>query len=204
MSQSGHIYDSYHEYDLDNYQSNDRFYVRSSVYLPGSEVDPRTGMLRPDSQRKGRTQALRMEADQLDQEYAKLDAAIQARRKEKGIWMPIRYSVLLVLAFVFMLALILLVQQGNVIQRQKSLKAIYQKIESAKAANAELEAQIAEASDSATVCYAAARDLDMVPASSAQAIHLTAMDTRPSGPSDTVNVSADGQAIADAAKATGQ
>jgi hypothetical protein len=40
-------------------------------------------------------------------------------------------------------------------------------------------AQIAEATDPVQICYVAARDLDMIPADSAQAIYLTALGTRP-------------------------
>ena len=73
-----------------------------------------------------------------------------------------------------------------------------QRIEEIKGVNDGLKAQIAEASDSSTICYAAARDLGMVPASSAQAIHLTAVDTRPSTATPDVNVSADAQVMAEA------
>ncbi|MEG2702970.1 MAG: hypothetical protein RSA65_10155, partial [Clostridia bacterium] len=47
------------------------------------------------------------------------------------------------------------------------------------AANEQIKEQIAEASDAATICYAAARNLNMIPAESAEAIHLVAVDTRP-------------------------
>ena len=198
MAQVARVYDSYHEYDADNYVPNDRFYVRSSVYLPGGDVDARTGMVRDDARRHGRTQALRMEAERLDQEYAKMDAALEARKQEKGVRMSFRRAMLLVLASVFLFAVILLVQQGTLAQRQRSLKTLNQRIEEIKGVNDGLKAQIAEASDSSTICYAAARDLGMVPASSAQAIHLTAVDTRPSTATPDVNVSADAQVMAEA------
>lgn len=193
MAQSGRIYDSFHEYDREGFAASDRFYVRSTVYLPSSEVDPRTGMLRDDARRHGRTQALRMEAENLEQEYAKLDATIQKRQKEKGIRVSLRGSVLLITFIILCFAVILLVQQGTLIQRQRSLKTINQRIEETKAANDDLKAQIADASDATNICYAAARDLGMVPADSAQAVHLTAVDTRPSGPTQNVNVMADAQ-----------
>lgn len=198
MAQVGRMYDSYHEYDNDSYQSNDRFYVRSSVYLPGSEVDPCTGMLVQDLRRRGRTQALRMEAQQLDQEYEKLDAALQAHNNAKGVRVSLRSTIIGFFLLTLVLVIILLVQQGMLAQRQRMLKTIGQRIETVKAENDALNAQIAEASDSATVCYAAAQNLGMVPASSTQAIHLTAMDTRPGSPSGTVTASANSQLPAQA------
>ncbi|NLI20609.1 MAG: hypothetical protein GX418_03590 [Clostridiales bacterium] len=193
MSQSVRMYDSYHEYEAEGYQPNDRFRVRSSVFLPSSDVDLRTGMLREDQRRRGRTQALRMEANRLDEEYAKLDAALQTRQTERGFRMPLSRAALLVLLFLFIFGIVLLMQRGTLAQRQRGLKNQTQRIEQIRAENVQLQKQIDEASDAATICYAAARDLGMVPAASAQAIHLTAMDTRPAGPAAYVSASTDGQ-----------
>ena len=208
MAQIGRVYDSFHEYDNDLYQPNDRFYVRSSVYLPGGEVDPRTGMLRQDLRRRGRTQALRLEAQQLDQEYEKLDAALQAHSNEKGIRVSLRSTVIGFFLLALVLVIILLVQQGMLAQRQRMLKTMGQRIESIKQENDALDAQIAEASDSAAICYAAAQNLGMVPANSTQAIHLTAMETRPGTPESYITASANAQAVtqtdADTASLTGQ
>lgn len=195
MAQASKVYDSFHEYDADAFLPNDRFYVRSSVYLPSSDVDIRTGMLRDDPRRRGRTQALRMEAERLDQEYAQLDATLEARKSEKGIRISLRKAFLLVLSVTFLFSILLLVQNGTLAQRQRSLKTLNQRIEEVKTANADLKAQIAEASDSSTICYAAARDLGMVPAASAQAIHLTAVDTRPGNPTTYMSASADTQTV---------
>jgi len=43
----------------------------------------------------------------------------------------------------------------------------------------DLEIAIAKASDEATICYAASQNLNMIPAESAKAVHLSAVDTRP-------------------------
>ena len=63
---------------------NGRLYVRPNVYLPNSEIDFQTGMLRETRRRTGRTQALRREARQLDTEYVRLQALLQARENETG------------------------------------------------------------------------------------------------------------------------
>ncbi len=191
MAQVGNMYDSYHEQYYDPRLTTDRFYVRSSVFLPSSEIDPRTGLLRHDPRRVGRTQAKRLESNQLDQEFEVLDAAMKAHASRKGIRVSLRYSIISVLLLSMVLAIILLVQQGMLAQRQRMLKSINQRIAVTQEANAQLQEQIAIASDSATICYAAARELGMVPAGSMQPIHLMAMDTRPSENTNRVTASAD-------------
>ena len=42
-----------------------RMSVSSSVYLPGSDVDPQTGWLKPDRQRRCRTQGKKLEMERL-------------------------------------------------------------------------------------------------------------------------------------------
>jgi cell division protein FtsL len=205
MAQAGRIYDSFQEYAQEPFQTEDRFYVRSTVYLPNSEVDPRTGMLRADARRHGRTQALRMTGDKLDEDFVQLNATLQAHVKEKGIQLSRSTAFAIVLIPLLICSLILLVQQGSLVHAEQRLQTVNQRIESVKTSNADLKQQIAEASDSATICYAAARDLGMVPASSTQAIHLTAMDTRPSDPASTyANNTSNGQYSADTAGASGK
>jgi len=189
-------YNPYQAYDKRSFQPTDRFYVRASVFLPNADVDPATGMLKQDSRRRGRTQALRMEARRLDYEYDEMDKALKARQNEKGIRgarIPSRYGTLLICAFVLIFGVILLTQQGKLSLRVKILDTMNQNIETVRDENEALQAQIDEASDASNICYTAARDLDMVPSNSAQAIHLTAVDTRPEAPTGRVTASADGQ-----------
>lgn len=160
-------------------QNTSRLYVRPNVYLPNGEIDFETGMIRQNERRVGRTQALKGEKKRLDFEYEKLQSMLQARQNEKSRHMPLRSAVVLILAVVMIFSVILLVQQGNIIARGNTLSQMTDKIESTRATIADINAQIAEASDSVQICYVAARDLDMIPAESAQAIYLTALSTRP-------------------------
>lgn len=189
MGMSQDVYNPYQAYDSSCFQPTDRFYIRASVSLPNGDVDPKTGLLKPNVIRRGRTQAMRMQARKLDRDFDTFSAAVQKRQAEKGIRIPMRYAVLAVLGAMLLCATILLVQQGVLIQRRQNLAAMQQRITDIQAENKELRAKIDEASDAATICYAAAQDLGMVPASSAQAIHLTAVDTRPRE-DHTVHVSA--------------
>lgn len=160
-------------------QTAGRLYVRPNVYLPNGEIDFTTGMIKQNERRVGRTQALRGEVSRLDLEYAKLQSMLQVRQNEKGRRMPLRSAAVLIMAVVMLFSVILLVQQGNIIARETNLRQINGKIETAREDIADISAQIAAASDNVQICYTAARDLDMIPAESAQAIYLTALSTRP-------------------------
>lgn len=160
-------------------QRTGRLYVRPNVFLPNSEIDFETGMLRQSERRTGRTQALRREAGRLDLEYAKLQSMLQARANEKGKRMPLRSAIVIILAIVMMFSIILLVQQGNIIAKENSVRQMNAKVQATREEISSLNAQIDEASDPVQICYAAARNLDMIPADSAQAIYLTALSTRP-------------------------
>lgn len=204
MAQNGNFYDSYHEYEGNLYQPSDRIYVRSTVQVRDSEVDPVSGLLRPDGQRHGRTQALRTEKQQLDRDYNQMQEAMNKRNREKGQRVSLRSTVVLFFLLLLVLGIYLLVQQGMLAQRQRMLSALNQRIEATREDNRALEAKIAEASDAAAICYAAARNLGLVPADSTQAIELTALDTRPQSPPTVVNASANAQPQDETAVAPGQ
>ncbi len=204
MAQAGKMYDSFHEYDANLYQPSDRIYVRSSVRVHDSEVDPRSGLLKQDSPSHRRTQALRAEGRQLDSDYDQMQAAMQRRSREKGQRVSIGSTLMVFFLLALFLGVCLLVQQGILAQKQRMLASMNKRIEAVRAENRELEAKIAEASDAATICYAAARNLGLVPADSTQAIELTALETRPQNPGAVVNASANAQPQPDAAAAPGQ
>lgn len=190
MAQIGRVYDSFNEYEQNPYRPTDRFYVRPSVYLPDSDMDIRTGRLKEDTYRRGRTQAIRQEMQNLDTEYDRMMAALAARQNEKGLRVSVRSALIGFLLLALVLTIIVLVQQGMLAQRQRMLHTINMRIEAIQEENTALQGKIAEASDATTICYAAARNLGMVPASSTQAINLTAMDTRPTAPSTALAASA--------------
>ncbi len=183
MAQVYQTYGSYeNEYGREYICPSERMYVHSSVYLPNSEIDPRTGLLKPDLQRRGRTQAKRLEYSYLDKEYKQLDAALKAREEVPGPRMSIRTAILVIAIFGFVAGLLSLSQQGQLAERQKALNRMNKEIEQYAKVNNEIAGQIADASDATTICYTAARNLHMIPAEAAEAIHLVAMDTRPAQP----------------------
>ena len=179
MSQYEPMYDSFSHAGRGGYVPTPRMSVSSSVYLPGSDVDLQTGWLKPDRQRRCRTQGKRLEIERLRQEEGALQASIQGEMSKGGVRISMRLGIFLTALLLFVCGLCVLLQQGVIAERQKTINRLERSIADCRSQNDALQTQIDEASDAATICYAAARDLNMIPAESAEAIHLVAMDTRP-------------------------
>ena len=211
MDQYVYTYDSFAQRGAEQYVPTDRFQVKSSVYLPASDIDPRTGQLQPDRHQRRRTQGLNLEREGLDKEGKSLNEALRREYSKGGVRISVRALVLIVAAVLFFCGILLLSQQGMIAERQKALNRLERSIKDYRTQNASLEEEIAQASDASTICYAAARDLNMIPAEAAEAVYLVAVDTRPAltasndtaqtaetdavqeaaNPSDTIHVSAD-------------
>ena len=179
MSQYEPMYDSYSRTAQERYVPTPRMSVSSSVYLPGSDVDIQTGRLKPDRQRRCRTQGKRLEIERLEREEQALKASVQREMSKGGTRISVRTGILLIAVLLFVCGISILIQQGTIADRQNAVNRLESSIADCRSQNAALETQIAEASDAATICYAAARNLNMIPAESAEAIHLVAVDTRP-------------------------
>ncbi len=174
-----YTYDSFAQRSAEQYVPTDRFQVRSSVYLPASDIDLRTGRLQPDRQRRRRTQALELERERLDREEQSLAEALRREYSKSGVRISFRALILITAAVMFLCGVVLLSQQGMIAERQKAINRLERSIKDYRAQNASLEEEIAQASDASTICYAAARDLNMIPAEAAEAVYLVAVDTRP-------------------------
>ena len=194
MSQYEPLYDSFSHGGHGGYVPTPRMSVSASVYLPGSDVDPQTGWLKPDRQRRCRTQGKKLEMERLTREQQALEESIRREMSKGGVRISVRMGVFLTALLLFICGLCVLLQQGTNADRQKDINRLERSIADCRSQNAALETQIAEASTEAAICYAAARDLNMIPAESAEAIHLVAVDTRPMASAGTET-----QAQADAA-----
>lgn len=194
MSQYEPLYDSFSHGGHGGYVPTPRMSVSASVYLPGSDVDPQTGWLKPDRQRRCRTQGKKLEMERLTREQQALEESIRREMSKGGVRISVRMGVFLTALLLFICGLCVLLQQGTIADRQKDINRLERSIADCRSQNAALETQIAEASTEAAICYAAARDLNMIPAESAEAIHLVAVDTRPMA-----SVGTETQAQADAA-----
>lgn len=194
MSQYEPLYDSFSHGGHGGYVPTPRMSVSASVYLPGSDVDPQTGWLKPDRQRRCRTQGKKLEMERLTREQQALEESIRREMSKGGVRISVRMGVFLTALLLFICGLCVLLQKGTIADRQKDINRLERSIADCRSQNAALETQIAEASTEAAICYAAARDLNMIPAESAEAIHLVAVDTRPMASAGTET-----QAQADAA-----
>lgn len=194
MSQYEPLYDIFSHGGHGGYVPTPRMSVSASVYLPGSDVDPQTGWLKPDRQRRCRTQGKKLEMERLTREQQALEESIRREMSKGGVRISVRMGVFLTALLLFICGLCVLLQQGTIADRQKDINRLERSIADCRSQNAALETQIAEASTEAAICYAAARDLNMIPAESAEAIHLVAVDTRPMASAGTET-----QAQADAA-----
>lgn len=179
MSQYEPFYDTFNRNVPERFVPAARMNVSPSVYLPGAEVDFVTGQLKPDRQRRRRTQHKRLEMERLEREEKRTQEAIRREQEKGGIRISIRSGMLLVAALLFFLGTIVLYQQGQIAQRQKEINHLDRAIAEQRKVNEALETRIAEASDAAVICYTASQKLGMVPADTVAAIHLTAADTRP-------------------------
>lgn len=179
MAQYQPMYDSFDRSLPERYVPTARMSVSASVYLPGSEVDMYTGQLKPDRQRRRRTQAKRLEHERLEREQKRLEESVQREMNKGGVRISVRAGILMIAALFFVCGLGLLMKQGEIVACQKEVNRLQNAIAECRSENNSMAALIAEKSDEAQICYAASQELHMIPAASAEAIHLTAVDTRP-------------------------
>lgn len=178
MAQYQPMYDSFNRLP-ERYVPTARMSVSPNVFLPGSDVDLNTGELKMDRRRRHRTQSQRLEQQEIEQEERKIAEALERESRKRGVRIESWKGWLILTALLFVCAMTLLAQQGQISKMQKKINDQEAVIARYRQENTLLEDQIAAASDPAVICYAASQDLHMIPASSAKAIYLEAVDTRP-------------------------
>lgn len=177
MSQYEPMYDSFGPGQ--RYVPNTRMSVSCGVFLPSSDVDILTGQLKPDHQRRCRTQAMRLEREKLPGEAEKLTDSINREMARGGVRISRRLGIFLIALLLFSCGLYVLVQQSTIVERQKAINRLERSIADCRAQNQLLQEQIDEASDAAAICYAASQELNMIPAEAVTPIRLVSVDTRP-------------------------
>lgn len=179
MSQYEPLYDSFDRGMQERYVPNARINVSPSVYLPGSDVDMYTGYLKPDGVRRCRTQGKRLEREKLEKEETLRREAAEREAQKRGPRISRATGLMILAVLLFAIGGLVLMEEGVIAERQKELNRLERMIAECRSQNGVLKTQIAEASDAVTICYTAARELNMIPAESAVAVHLVAVDTRP-------------------------
>ena len=177
MSQYEPLYESFAQGS--RFVPNNRMNVSYGVFLPGGDMDMMTGQLKPDYQRRCRTQGKRLEMERLEREEKVLQESLNREMQKGGVRISRRLGIFLIALLLFTCGLCVLVQQSTIVQRQKDINRLERSIADCRAQNDLLQTQIDEASDEASICYAAARDLNMVRADTVPAIQLVGVNTRP-------------------------
>ena len=177
MSQYEPLYDSFDQGS--RFVPNNRMNVSYGVFLPGGDMDLLTGQLKPDYQRRCRTQGKRLEMERLEREEKVLQESLNREMQKGGVRISRRLGIFLIALLLFTCGLCVLVQQSAIVQRQKDINRLERSIADCRTQNDLLQTQIDEASDEASICYAAARDLNMVRADTVPAIQLVGVNTRP-------------------------
>lgn len=154
------------------YYPSDRLTVSSGVRLPGANINFVTGGLLPDNQFRRRTQAKRIQMEEYGEEEKKLKAHMEKQNALRGIRINSGTGIILVLAILLICAVMLLVSFGQVTNLQDKITRTRRSVTEYQVQNREIEAQIKAARDASVICYYAAKNLDMIPAESAKAIHL--------------------------------
>ena len=91
MSQYEPLYDSFSHGGHGGYVPTPRMSVSASVYLPGSDVDPQTGWLKPDRQRRCRTQGKKLEMERLTREQQALEESIRREMSKGGVRISVHH-----------------------------------------------------------------------------------------------------------------
>ena len=138
MSQYEPLYDSFSHGGHGGYVPTPRMSVSASVYLPGSDVDPQTGWLKPDRQRRCRTQGKKLEMERLTREQQALEESIRREMSKGGVRISVRMGVFLTALLLFICGLCVLLQQGTIADRQKDINRLERSIADCRSQNAAL------------------------------------------------------------------
>ena len=178
MSQYQPMYDSFQRSAQERYVPASRISVAASVHLPGSDLDPYTGQLKPDRVRRRRTQAKRLEEMRLEEEDRKLKESLKREMQKGGVRVTWLTAVVLCGILLFACAFTIGFQRSVVAncrleqnQLEEDMKACYER-------NEALTVELAKAKDISNIGYAA-RNLGLIRADAVEAVYLTAVDTRP-------------------------
>ena len=179
MSQYQPMYDSFQREPRQRYVPTSRISVAASVHLPGSDLDPYTGQLRPDRVRRHRTQAQRLEKIRIEQEDRKLKQSLQREMKKGGVRVTWLTALVVCSALIFGCLFTIGYQRSTLSACQTKINALDRDIKAGTAKNEMLSEQLREARDISTIGNYAARNLGMIRADAVEAVYLTAVDTRP-------------------------
>ena len=178
MSQYQPMYDTFQRDARERYVPSARLNVAASVQLPGSDLDPVTGMLKPDRVRRHRTQAQRLEQQRLEEEDRRLKESLAREMKKGGVRVTWLTAVVVCSALLFVCLFTIGYQRSMITACQAQINTLEKEIKTCTAQNELLNDELEAARDISNIGYAA-RNLGLIRADAVEAVHLTAVDTRP-------------------------
>lgn len=178
MSQYQPMYNTFQRDARERYVPTTRINVAASVHLPGSDLDPYTGQLKPDRVRRHRTQAQRLEEQRLQEEDRKLKESLEREMKKGGVRVTWLTALVLCSVLVFGCLFAIGYQRSMITACQAQINAQEKEIKVCTARNELLSDELEKARDISNIGYAA-RNLGLIRAEAVEAVHLTAVDTRP-------------------------
>ena len=136
MSQYEPLYDSFAQGS--RFVPNNRMNVSYGVFLPGGDMDMMTGQLKPDYQRRCRTQGKRLEMERLEREEKVLQESLNREMQKGGVRISRRLGIFLIALLLFTCGLCVLVQQSTIVQRQKDINRLERSIADIETINAKV------------------------------------------------------------------
>ena len=178
MSQYQPMYNSFQRDAQNRFVPAARISVAASVHLPGSDLDPMTGQLKPDRVRRRRTQAKRLEEMRLEEEDRKLRESLEREMKKGGVRVTWLTAAVICSILLFGTLFTIGYQRSVVTSYQLQQNQLKSDMDACTQRNGELNEMIAEACDISNIGYAA-RNLGLIRSDAVEAVYLTAVDTRP-------------------------
>lgn len=179
MSQYQPMYDSFQRTPRDRYVPAPRINVASNVFLPASDLDPYSGQLKPDHVRRHRTQAMRLEQEEKEKKEQQLKESLDRELKKGGVRVTWITAVVLCSVLMFFCLFTVGFQLSTISNIQMQLNTLEEDLDNGSKKLEELTAALEEARDISQIGSYAARNLGMIRSEAVDAVHLTAVDTRP-------------------------
>ena len=178
MSQYQPMYDSFQRDARERFVPAARINVAASVHLPGSDLDPCSGQLKPDRVRRHRTQAQRLEEIRLEEENRKLKESLQREMKKGGVRVTWLTAAVIWGVLIFGCLFTIGYQRSMISDYQLQQNQLVKEMEACTVKNSNLNEEVVKVRDISNIGYAA-RNLGLIRAEAMEAVYLTAVDTRP-------------------------
>lgn len=179
MSQYQPMYDSFQRTPRDRYVPTPRISVAANVSLPAGELDPYTGQPVPPQKKRCRTQGKQLEYEEAERKAQKMKTSFNREIKKGGVRVTQNTAIVLCALLGFICLFTILYQSSVITSVQEQLNILEADLTSSQKLHEELSAELEEARDISQIGSYAARNLGMIRSEAVDAVHLTAVDTRP-------------------------